>query len=119
MKQAVILITLLLAGFSSNPGYADNYGSSEKSSEAEVQAAVQKQYQCFFHYSSQLDDGQSDVATIARATIDSCERERDGFFYILTRGSGPIDEKMIRQAAFDKDMEGLINHILKNRAENN
>jgi hypothetical protein len=72
---------------------------------------------CQFKAATQFDDGISGVNALATIVADWCQKESDQFYRIMrSRVNGPIDERAIRQALRDKDLQMASRVILTKRA---
>lgn len=73
---------------------------------------------CQYKASIELDDGVSDVNTLAPIIADWCQKESDRFYQITqSRINGPIDEKVARQAIREKDLQMASRIILMKRTD--
>lgn len=115
MKKYVVLAILFAAGCSTGNSN-NNQPRPAPASDAEVQAANQKSLRCLAQYSEDLDDGISDVNTVARAVSNSCRSERNEFYIVSTRGRGPLNQNAVMNAIVEKDIEAATFYILSNRA---
>jgi hypothetical protein len=72
---------------------------------------------CQFKAAVKLDDGVSSVNELAPVIADWCQAESDRFYQIL-RGqiNGPIDERVVRKAAREKDLQMASRVLLTKRA---
>jgi hypothetical protein len=73
---------------------------------------------CMYKAALQLDDGVSDVASIAPAIVDSCKRESMRLDqHIRSQVNGPVDEVVIAAAwrKFELDKARMV--LLAKRAE--
>lgn len=94
-----------------------NLFAQDFSSESERKEANQIVLRCIYKYAVQLDDGFTNVETVARAAANSCRRESNNFVDVLIRGVYPIDRQRIAKASFDKDIEAATYFILSGRSE--
>ena len=116
MRRVLVLAAFLVTGCSSPQNQNTYYSAPAKAPQAEVQAANQKSLRCLAQYSAQLDDGVSDVTLIAKTVASMCNREREEFFYISSRGFGPMNQSSVMQMVLNKDVEAATYYILSGRA---
>ena len=73
---------------------------------------------CQYKAAIELDDGVSDLNSLAPIIADWCKSESDRFYQILRRSiRGPIDETATRQANREKDLQMAGRVILMKRAD--
>lgn len=73
---------------------------------------------CMYKAAIDLDDGVSDVNSLAPIIADWCKKESDRFYQIMrSRINGPLDERVARQAIREKDLEMAGRIILMKRAD--
>ncbi|MGW8389819.1 hypothetical protein [Pseudoduganella sp. HUAS MS19] len=72
--------------------------------------------QCLNKYSVQLDDGVSNVETIAKVAANSCREESVRFVDLWTAGVQPIDKQAILAKVVSNNVESAQFYILSNRA---
>ena|SRR5690625_4687457 len=113
-----VLSGILIVGCSSSPQTNNTYRAPTPTvaSDAEMNAANQRRLACLAKYSSELDDGSTDVNVIVRAVINSCRRERENFYNVSTRGRGPLNHNVAMNAVMEMDVEAATYYILSNRA---
>ncbi|WP_426340748.1 hypothetical protein ACN9MZ_02495 [Pseudoduganella sp. S-14] len=71
--------------------------------------------QCLSKYSAQLDDGVSNVETIAKVVANSCREESVRFVDIWTAGV-VVDKQAILSKVLTSNVESASFYILSNRA---
>lgn len=88
-----------------------------QSSEYEQKEANQVLLRCIYRYSMELDDGSTNVETVAKAAANSCRRENSEFVDVLTRGVYPIDRQRILEKSYEHNIEAATYFLLKSRKE--
>jgi len=81
-----------------------------------LEAADKQSLACLVNYSSMLDDGAPDVASVARAASNICRREREEFYRTVARGRGALDHNIIKLAVEETDLEAASFLVLNQRA---
>lgn len=71
---------------------------------------------CLYKYSVQLDDGVSNVDSIAKVVANSCVREGTHFVDVWTAGVN-VDKKLILDKFLFTNINSASYFILKNRAD--
>ncbi len=112
MKSSPIVLIGALLAFGCGLAAAQAYAP-----QADIDAANQKNLKCLAKYSSDLDDGATDVKTIAKIVANSCTRERESFFKLASQGRGPLDERAAMRGLFEQDADAATFYILSNRAK--
>ena len=105
-----IIFLLGIAMLSTSWGVAANDFDPADAANKEIMA-------CQFGAATQFDDGISSVNALAPIVADWCQKESDHFYRIMRSDfKGPIDERAIRQALRDKDLQMASRVILTKRA---
>jgi len=89
-----------------------------QSMSSEAKEAQKVTFKCIYKYSVQLDDGVSNVETIAKVVANSCQKENIQFSEIFTSGVdlSPAGKQDIFDEIFRKNIEVASYYILTNRA---
>lgn len=87
-----------------------------QSMSTEAAAAHKVALQCLHKYSVKLDDGVSNIETIAKVVANSCKQESSQFVNVWTAGVN-VDKRQILEKMFVTNIESASYYILSNRAE--
>lgn len=87
-----------------------------ESSKAEITEAKNTLYECLYRISGSIDDGVTNVDTIARVAASSCSREGLNFVDVMIKDHYPIDKEKILAFCDGENINSAAYFILKNRA---
>jgi hypothetical protein len=91
---------------------------AQSASEGLLSEANKTVFNCLINNVRQLDDGKSEVSTIAQVSANMCQSERDAFLNLLASNyEGRINVDTYRAQARMKDIEAASYFVLKFRAE--
>ena len=83
---------------------------------AEGEQAKARLFKCYGESIVQLDDGVSDVTTVARAVVSTCQAEFDNFIYSVVSGNRRVDVQEVSRRVKEGHVEMIVPSLLKLRA---